>query len=184
MEKLQLNTKKKIYLAFKEVLGKKTYNEIRIQDILDESKIARSTFYSHFKTKEEVLCSISEEIFTHVFSHSLEEEKTHDFSKTSLQDYQHFFTHIFYHLHDERDLIRAIYSSEGKDIFLNYFRGEFRQFAKLCVESNFIQYKNLPFDLRVNAVVESLVLVINYWVRTDFKDLPETLTEYYFTLVK
>lgn len=117
-------TTEKIYNAFAEVLLEKAYADVRIQDVLDKSGVARSTFYAHYKTKEELLKSICSTIFGHVFSHSLAEEKSHDFSKSSIFDYKHFITHIFYHLHDEKTLVHAILLSQSKDTFLNYLRGE------------------------------------------------------------
>lgn len=68
-------TTEKIYNAFAEVLLEKAYADVRIQDVLDKSGVARSTFYAHYKTKEELLKSICSTIFGHVFSHSLAEEK-------------------------------------------------------------------------------------------------------------
>lgn len=67
-------TTEKIYDAFAEVLLEKAYADVRIQDVLDKSGVARSTFYAHYKTKEELLKSICSTIFGHVFSHSLAEE--------------------------------------------------------------------------------------------------------------
>lgn len=73
------STTQKIYDAFAAVLLEKNYKDVRIQDVLDKSGVARSTFYAHYKTKEDLLKSICSTIFGHVFSHSLEEEKSHDF---------------------------------------------------------------------------------------------------------
>ena len=81
MDKRQEKTLDAIYEAFTKLINSKDYDEITIQDILNESKIGRSTFYCHFKDKNELLLSISRHIFEHVFSHSLKEEATHDFSK-------------------------------------------------------------------------------------------------------
>ena len=50
MTKKQTATNEKIYDAFCKVLHKKDYNDIRIQDVLDESGIARSTFYADRKS--------------------------------------------------------------------------------------------------------------------------------------
>lgn len=75
MHKKINSTTEKIYNAFAEVLLEKAYADVRIQDVLDKSGVARSTFYAHYKTKEELLKSICSTIFGHVFSHSLAEEK-------------------------------------------------------------------------------------------------------------
>lgn len=171
-------TTEKIYNSLAEVLLKKNYNDIRIQDILDESGVARSTFYAHYKTKEDLLKSICSTIFGHVFSHTLNEEKSHDFSKSSIFDYKHFITHIFYHLHDEKSLIHAILSSQSKDTFLDYLREEIEEFASACVDNNFVADKNIPRKLKVNVIVEGFIIIVKYWDDTDFAETPEKLTEY------
>lgn len=175
-------TTEKIYDAFAEVLLEKAYADVRIQDVLDKSGVARSTFYAHYKTKEELLKSICSTIFGHVFSHSLAEEKSHDFSKSSIFDYKHFITHIFYHLHDEKTLVHAILLSQSKDIFLNFLRGELAEFATACVENNFVTGKNLPKSLKVNSIIENFVLLVEYWDETSFADTPERLTEYFLIM--
>ena len=57
MNKKIEDTNEKIYNAFSEVLLLKDYNDVRIQDVLDKSGVARSTFYAHYKTKEDLLKS-------------------------------------------------------------------------------------------------------------------------------
>lgn len=176
------STTQKIYDAFAAVLLEKNYQNVRIQDVLDKSGVARSTFYAHYKTKEDLLKSICSTIFGHVFSHSLEEEKSHDFSKSSMLDYKHFITHIFYHLHDESELLHAILLSQSKDVFLSYLRTELREFATACVENNFVAQKNLPKSLKINSVIENFVLLVEYWDETAFTDTPERLTEYFIQM--
>ena len=68
MNKKIEDTNEKIYNAFSEVLLLKDYNDVRIQDVLDKSGVARSTFYAHYKTKEDLLKSVCTTIFSHVFS--------------------------------------------------------------------------------------------------------------------
>mgnify|MGYP002556339780 CR=1 FL=1 len=42
--------------------------ETKYENLLDESNISRSTFYSHYKSKDDVLLSIVNDLFDHVFS--------------------------------------------------------------------------------------------------------------------
>lgn len=175
-------TTEKIYNAFAEVLLEKEYSDVRIQDVLDASGVARSTFYAHYKTKEDLLKSICSTIFGHVFSHTLEEEQSHDFSKSSIFDYKHFITHIFYHLHDEKTLVHAILLSQSKSVFLSYLRGELKEFASACVENNFVGNKDLPKPLKINLVIENFILLVDYWNGTAFSDTPERLTEYFIVM--
>ena len=182
MDKRIKKTNHSLYEALGRLLSKKSYNKITIEDLLQESGISRSTFYAHFKTKDEVLVSITTMIFSHVFSHSLKEETTHDFSKASLFDYSHLITHTLYHLHDEKALINAILSSESKDIFLRDLRNEITPIAEKALDLGILRLKELPKELRVSEIVENFIVTILYWFNTDCKETPETLTTYFFAM--
>lgn len=182
MNKKKLNTKEKIYGAFRLVLQEKKYADINVQDILDRSGIARSTFYAHYKTKDDLLHSICSTIFEHVFSHSLSEEKSHDFSKASIFEYKHFITHIFYHLHDEKELIFAIFSSESKSVFVDYLRTALFPLAEICIKSNFVPTKDIPEKIRVASAVENFIVLVQYWIDEGFATVPEILTEFFIKM--
>ena len=160
----------------------KPYDEITIQDILDASNVSRSTFYSHFKTKNELLISICTQIFNHVFSHTLQGERTHDFSKASIFDYKHLITHIFYHVHDERELIDAIFSSESKNIFLNKMKDELKEFASVCINSDLVSKKDIPHDLMERQFINSFIITLEHWQKDNYQETPEVLTEYFIKL--
>ncbi len=182
MNKRITKTTERIYSAFAEALLEKEYGELTIQDVLDKCGVARSTFYSHYKTKDDLLKSICTSIFGHVFSHTVEEEQSHDFSRSSIFDYKHFITHIFYHLHDEKALVHAILLSQSKDIFLNYLRNGLKEFATACVDNNFVTQKNLPKELKINSIIENFVLIVEYWDHTSFQNTPESLTDYFLLM--
>ena len=53
------NTKDEIVLAFSKVINKKqSLDKVRVNDILEEAKISRSTFYNHFKDTDAIVAKI------------------------------------------------------------------------------------------------------------------------------
>ncbi len=180
MDKRQVKTLEAIYRAFTNLINNKDYDDITIQDILDESNIGRSTFYCHFKTKNELLLKISKDIFDHVFSHSLQEEKTHDFSKDAVFNYKHLITHIFYHIRDEKELITGIMSSKGNDIFLDEFRSHLIVLADSYYNNYPVkEYDSIPLDLKKSLAIELFITALKYWIKSDFKETPEQMSDYY-----
>ena len=182
MNKRTERTENLIYEGLTKALKVKSYAQITIQDILDNSGVSRSTFYAHFNTKDELLESICSRIFTHVFSHTLNEEKTHDFSKSSIFEYSHLITHIFYHIRDKRDLIDAIFLSQSKDIFVNKMKEELDEFAKACVNSNFISSKDIPINLHIKQFKENFIITLEYWQANNYLESPEQITDYFIKL--
>ena len=183
MDKRTEKTLIAIYEAFTKLINTMDYNEITIQNILDESNVGRSTFYTHFKTKNDLLLKISQDIFDHVFSHSLQEEKSHDFSKDTFYDYKHLITHILYHIHDEKDLIKGILNSSAEIFFLDEFRCHLKKVAESYF-NNYPQDNNvIPLELKKAIMIDNFIVIIKYWINDDFKETPEKLTEYYISLL-
>lgn len=180
MDKRILKTRQAVYSGFAKALGSVTFTDMTIEDILKASWVSRSTFYAHFKSKEEVLSSISSHIFEHVFSHSLQEEETHDFSKTDIFDYSHLITHILYHLHDEKDLITTIISCECKHQFYQDLRDHIRPISERIVKSGMITWNGVPEALQITRLTESLILTVDYWFSNGCKETPEKITSFIY----
>ena len=178
MDKRILQTREAIHQAFYVALEKKGYAQITIQDILDESGVSRSAFYSHFKSKNEVLLSITSDIFDHVFSHALGEEKTHDFSKTSIMDYWQYIEHYLYHLSEEKKLVNAVLANSCRNIFLEETKEKIDPLSKLIVGEQGNRFGGVPLDLSFSAMTETIILASEYWLRNDCKESPEQIVSY------
>lgn len=178
MDKREEKTINKILDSFTRLLAIKDYDSITIQDILDISRVSRSTFYSHFKTKDDLLLYVSNHIFGHVFSKTLEEEKTHDFSKDIFFSYRHLVEHIFYHVRDEKEFFKGILKPNGPKIFIN----EFRKQLSILVDSYFNNYpykEKLPLKLKKSIIVNDFIVILDYWVQNNFVETPEEIAGYF-----
>ena len=67
MDRRRQKTRKAVFAAFEELVSKKRYAQITVQDIIDRADIGRSTFYAHFETKDSVLDAICTDLFSHIF---------------------------------------------------------------------------------------------------------------------
>lgn len=182
MDKRILKTDAAIYAAFGACLKEKDFASISVEDILKKSGISRSTFYAHFKAKDDVLDSLLDTIFEHVFSHSLHEEQSHDFSHESVLDYKHLFTHTLYHLKDEEELIRTILNSSCKDRFLNGLRRHIRPLMERVIREGVLPKKPIPEELQISSALESLIALVIFWFDERCAQSPEEMTDYFLTL--
>jgi AcrR family transcriptional regulator len=55
LDRRQKRTRQAIFNAFSQLLSKYNYNQISVQQIIDTANIGRTTFYSHYETKESLL---------------------------------------------------------------------------------------------------------------------------------
>lgn len=179
MDRRQQKTRAAIFNAFTRLLKVKKYNTITVQEIIDEANIGRSTFYSHFETKDELLKAICTDIFMHIFSNELTVEKTHDFSDRT-DKLEQKLTHILYHLKDSQKDIAGILSCESGELFLQYFKEYLHtMFAKYIVHSP----ENVPMEFLLNHLAGSFANTIQWWIKNNMADSPEEVAGYFMAVI-
>ena len=99
MDRRQQKTKAAIFNAFRNLLEKKSFSHITVQEILDLANIGRSTFYAHFQTKDELLKYVCEELFGHIVSSAKEKSHLHGLYSEK-ETSQSIFCHLLYHLQE------------------------------------------------------------------------------------
>ncbi len=174
MDRRQRKTRDAIYRAFTELLVHKPYNSITVQEIIDRADIGRSTFYSHFETKDELLRSLCADIFAHVFSEEPGVERTHDFSGEA-RDLRHRLTHILYHLRDNRSYIRGILSSESGDLFMQFFKEYLAEVFEGALSGS---PAGIPRDYILNHMICDFAESVRWWMRHEAYS-PEEISSFF-----
>ena len=160
MDRRQKKTRNAIFKAFTDLLKVETYSKITVQQIIDKANIGRTTFYSHFETKDDLLKSLSQEIFDHVFSDDLDKEKTHDFSQNHRTGDR--IRHILYHLQEHMDYLSGILSGDGGDIFMIFFKAYLVDLFTPSVRS---VIRHAPEDYVLNHMICDFSETIRWWSR-------------------
>ena len=126
MDRRRQKTRKAVFAAFEELVSKKRYAQITVQDIIDRADIGRSTFYAHFETKDSVLDAICTDLFSHIFDENPGREADHDFSH-SPNTLTERLTHILFHLKEDQKRFGRLFSGESAELFWEYFRRWFER---------------------------------------------------------
>ena len=180
MDRRMQKTRNSIFNAFSYLLAQKRYSKITVQDIIGEANIGRSTFYSHFETKDDLLKALCSDIFDHVFDEELISESSHDFSSAH-DGLQAKITHILYHLKDSRRDIKGILSCESGELFLNVFKSYLEQLVSGFIPGN--SFDRIPKEYVVNHVAGSFFETVRWWMKNDMAQSPEELTRYFFAVI-
>ena len=178
MDRRQQKTRRAIFQAFNRLLEKKHFNNITVQEILDEADVGRSTFYSHFETKDALLKAMCTDIFDHIFSHELHSETSHDFSASD-HSLQEKITHLLYHLKDNQSNVLGVLSGDSGELFMRYF--------KEYLAAMFEQYpesirQDVPREFAVNHLVGSFAEAVKWWIGQKMKMPPEEVADCYLKL--
>ena len=179
MDRRQIKTRESIFKAFILLLNKKHYNQITVAEIIDKANVGRATFYAHFETKDYLLKSLLEELFSHVFSN-----KSDDKNIFNCENSDSVILHLFKHFQKNDNSVLTLLSCPNNELFLSYFKLTLKRF--LNEESNlFIEKKNndVPIDFWINHIAVTFVETLKWWVDNDKKEPPEILVKYFMSVI-
>lgn len=184
MDRRQKKTRDAIFSAFAELLSQKHYNQISVQEIIDAANVGRTTFYAHFETKDYLLKSLCEELFGHIIDTAMGLPHGHyHYSCGSKTD--SVFLHLVRHLQENDRNILELLSSENNEIFMKYFKTNLRTLiVTQYAEKGLLKSAALPEDYLVNHIASSFVETIDWWVSREMKEAPETITEYFLSVIE
>lgn len=181
MERRRRKTRRAILTAFETLLGQRRYELITVQEIINAADVGRSTFYTHFETKDALLRAMCADMFAHVLAEDLTAEGSHDFSSEKAAPAA-IVTHILYHLLDQQRNIRGLLTCESRDIFLQYFRERLHE-ALSARGDEAIRRHALPDDFLLAHLTGSFVNMTEWWLRGGCKYTPEEMTKMFSAVV-
>lgn len=164
-------TEAAVIAAFEQLLDRKGYAKMTVQEVLDAANVGRATFYAHFQGKEGVLQAFVASVIEHV-SAPTNAEPEHDFTGRGNMTAQveHALRHVYEHAHAVRALLMGGASSEFVGALREATFVRIRQAAKDDYEARFL----------TGALVETIIR----WVETDFFEDPHQLASSYSVLAR
>src|SRR5215470_3992019 len=106
-------TQKLLHRALISLVLERNYDSITIQEILDRADIGRSTFYAHFKSKDELLISGIHELRDTL-------ESAMQSTRSALKRHEavvSFSLAMFQHASEYREVYHALLNTQGWPIF-------------------------------------------------------------------
>ena len=182
MDRRQQKTRAAIFSAFTDLLSRKSYSHITVQEIIDAADVGRTTFYAHFETKDDLLRALCEELFGHIISSAADCTHTHGLYSDGAAP-ESVFCHLLQHLQENDRNIIALLSCESSELFLRCFKDSLNgliqtQFADRC------RNRDIPQDFLVNHISGSFVEMVLWWIRGHRKQSPEALDRYFRAVIE
>ena len=146
-------TRKAIYAAFLQLLNQKNFETITVQEIIDLADVGRSTFYSHYESKELLLDELCRYLFHHLF------EREENITTEA------YLAHIFSHFKKNQDHVSSLLLSKN-DYFLRQLQKELEHHVYPMVADDLQgAYPTIPSSYLKHFVVTNFIETLTWWLR-------------------
>ncbi|RRG03703.1 MAG: TetR/AcrR family transcriptional regulator [Lactobacillus sp.] len=178
-----LRTKKMIFAAFMQLVEEEGFDAVTIQEIADKAMINRTTFYAHFKDKQDLY----DQIFTTSMVPFLKilDGETISGNQIKLKTVTSLLTRLFTEIKANRqfymlalDGANAMRLSELLHDLLAQHYAEI--FDHLLITHN---QKKIPTDFIISYMTSIFIGTVNWWVRADSDFSPEHMAKLVIQLV-
>ncbi|MBE6547374.1 MAG: TetR/AcrR family transcriptional regulator [Ruminococcaceae bacterium] len=175
MDRRQKKTRDAIFGAFGELLMTNKYENITVQDIIDRADVGRSTFYSHFETKDHLLRAMCADIFEHIF------EKATCSYEGSHDDLEGVLSHILFHLKENKKRISGLLCSDSADLFMRYLSEYFNKIFSMYI-SQF--HANVPRDYLINHLTGAFGQTLKWWIHEGMATSHTDMARYFMSVIE
>ena len=167
--------------ALASLMHEKSYDSIVVKEILDRANVGRSTFYMHFRDKDELLVSRMHDMLrsvrpTGLPSSAKRYEKILWFSLP-------IFEHISHHRHAGEPKIgtkgRAIVHEHLQKVLAEMIADDVRK----DLQGRRKAAGQIPPDLLVQYVASTFILVLNGWVESRSPLPPKDINDLFRALI-
>jgi AcrR family transcriptional regulator len=155
----------------------KAIDEVTVQDVLDRASVGRSTFYLHYRDKNDLLLS-QLEMFLETMSTTLSVSKERSHRVVPVAE-------MFAHIGSQNKIYRALADSGRLQDFFDLAQGYFaRGIERRLKESgrlaNLSQHE---LAARASALAGSVLSLLRWWLDRGEKESPRAMDELFHRMV-
>jgi AcrR family transcriptional regulator len=169
-------TKRSLSEALVALIKEKRFDDITVQNVIERADVGRSTFYSHFRDKED-LFQRDWERFLDDFAHHIDWKKAGNGPFIPV-------AYLFQHLQEYQQFYRGLVRSRKAEAV---FRTGANYLAKL-IEDSITELLNdqpavLPIPIVANYLTSELFALLKWWLDQGMPYSPERMGQIYHELV-
>lgn len=163
-------TRRLVNTAMLELLFEKHYDVITVQDILDRAGIGRSTFYTHFFDKEDVLSSIAEQMLE-MFGKQLSQRQEKEAIIPVLE--------LFEHVQQHEQYFRAMLRGRTAEVFWEAAQTAFSKSVEQALRTVYAENASPAISREVIAqsLTGSILALLKWWLKAEMPYSPEYMEQ-------
>jgi AcrR family transcriptional regulator len=148
-----VRTRTALYDALVALIRERAYASIRVEDIVERANVGRSTFYAHFRSKDELLERSLER---------LRAELTAAIAGVSNAGLGDVSRALFRHINGHRDIHASLAGSVGREIVLQAIASNLAHVMRTLMPSS--QRPRLPRELAIAHIASTFLTVLRWWL--------------------
>jgi AcrR family transcriptional regulator len=170
-------TRQLLLNALIDLILEQGYDTITVQDIIDRANVGRSTFYSHFRDKEDLLLS-GFETLREVF------ESFHAQPSPATTSWE-FTLALFEHADEARPVFKALFGQQAGRVVVNHLRKTLTAVLKAHFQRAYPKKKPaVPLDLFVQYLVTAFLGTLTWWLDNDAPYSGAQMNDYFRALTE
>ena len=171
-----------LHEALGALIREKPYDEIVVQEILDRANVGRSTFYMHFRDKDELLVSGIHDILGSAYT--VRETSS---SSTPFDRILSFSLPVFRHIHQHRRTGAAMMGTRGRAVVHEHLQKVVAERVAEDVKKHFHGRRKvdikIPEEILVQYIASTFILVLNWWADSRQPMPPSAADSFFRALV-
>jgi AcrR family transcriptional regulator len=169
--------------ALMALIEERGYENITVQDILDRADVGRSTFYAHFRDKDELLLSW----FEHLRALFEQQKKALLTSRSSGSTPDaNIVLDLFQHTAEHHKLYKAVAGRQSGEMILKYLHRYLNGLLLPVFEELTKRRRDVPVPVEVTAnyLVGTLLSMMTWWLDRNMPYSPEKMEAMFRTLTR
>lgn len=172
-----IKTRNNLYSSLINLLKEKTFEEIKVSDLCNEALINRSTFYSHFDDKYELISSLINDL-----KKELENELNKIQVNLNTKEYYIEMIKIFLdHIEGKEDIYKSIMINNKNSIIMDMIYDTILNDLNDKIKNDDI---NIPSDIISSFYIGAVVNVGINWLKDGKYYSKEDIVKYIDELIK
>ncbi len=163
-------TRQLVISAMMELMVEKSYDVITVQDLLDRANIGRSTFYSHYFDKEDVLTSLAEQMLE-MLSQQFSKRDAGQGILPSLELFQHA---LQYHQH-----FRAMLRGHAREVVWDAAQTTLGKTLEQTLAATFAtkHVPSVPLPVLSQYLAGAFLNLLKWWLENEMPYSPAQMDE-------
>lgn len=171
-------TRRHLGEALSTLIHEKPYDAIAVKEILGRADVGRSTFYTHFRDKDELLASGIQDMIRSARS------ATRSATEPQSEDVFWFSVPVFEHVDEHRRTSAGRMGARGRLMIHERLEHVVNELvADELKRGGGRRCSTLPPDLLARHIAATFVLVLNWWVESGSALTAAEINERFLTLV-